>query len=99
MSCQCLKSCHQEGALGLKGLLLAASQLASTSWKSGRERVGVDAGIIRKRGFARVIGLPLLTFPVHLKSAGGWSNLEESFLGQGRLSSEESWRLPRHPHC
>lgn len=46
-----------------------------------------------------VIGLPLLTFPVHGKSAGGWRNLEESFLSQGRLSSEESWRLPRRPGC
>lgn len=57
------------------------------------------ASTIGELGFARVFGLPLLTYPVCMKSAGGWSNLEESFLGQGRLRSEESWRLPRRPHC
>lgn len=58
-----------------------------------------SAGIISKLGFTRVTDLPLLTFSGYLKSAGGWSNLKDSFLGQGRLSPEESWRLPRSSHC
>lgn len=81
-SCQCLKSCHQEGPW-LEGAF-AGSPPAGIHYLRSWGKAGIIRRIVIRPLFVRVIGLPLLTCAVCMKSTGGCSNLEKSFLGQGR---------------